>query len=123
MSKLLDFTNPIKCSHAEGQRNPTLRHAAIDDSYKFKAKVVNAGKPNARVEIRKAYDGANIMIFVAKDGWDYSKARESRTPDRWGRSTLGKNVRFSMNGSIHLTFDDFSDIHAAVAGAAAVLGA
>ena len=123
MPKLLDFTKPIKCSYAEGQRNPALRQAAEEDATKFKAKLVNANKPNARVEIRKGYAGANVMIFVAKDGWDYSKAHESRTPDRWGRSTLGKNVRFSMNGSIHLTFDDFSDIHAAVAEAAAVLGA
>lgn len=51
-----------------------------------------------------------VVIIVGLDGWEYN-SRDSRTPNRWGESSLGKNVRMSMNGPLKLTMDEWNSIN------------
>jgi len=123
MTKLLDFTPPIKCSYREGVANPALKDAAARDALKFKAKLVSGRGGHKTIEIRKRYnrvDASNILIVVSDDGWDMGQ-HESRTAVG-NRNTRGLNVRLSMNNPARMTFDELSDIHAVVAEAAGVLG-
>lgn len=125
MTKLLDFTPPIKCSSREARANPALYDASVEDSYKWKAKLTSGRGGHKTVEIRKTFRAGvtfgQMLIIVSGDGWDLSE-HEKRTPDRWGRSTRGLNVRVSCNSPCAMSFDTFSDMQAAVAEAATVLG-
>lgn len=123
---LLDFTPAIKCSYKEGKTDPAKAIRARADSVKWKARrVANAsGKQgNDYIEIRKTFsavDASNVLIIVARDGWTLSN-HEKRTPDRFGRSTRGLNVRLSMNNPARMTFFEFAQINEAVEEAKGIL--
>jgi len=114
MDKLLDFTKPIKCSFKEGQANPALRDAALEDSYKWKAKLVSGRGGYKQIEVRKTFSAgpmhSNVLLVIGLNGWEHGK-HESRTPDQWGRSTDGLNVRLSCNNPVGLTFEQFEEIN------------
>jgi hypothetical protein len=119
---LLDFTKPAKVevdggfdgAHSDGGYTPQMSDA---DARRWKAKKFNISKPNARIELRKSFErnATQIFIIVALDGWDLSSKNEHRNEPAkqgWGyMNTAGLNVRMSMNGSLLLTFDDWSEIN------------
>ena len=82
-----------------------------EDNERWKAVSFNVGRPDARVELRKYLGGANVLIIVALNGWNYKN--ESRGDSKWG-DTLGLNVRFSVNGPIKATFAEFTEINAII---------
>lgn len=115
---LIDWNKPKKSrsqkehnamfSSDSGVAGTYVPNMSQEDQEKWKGKLINKGKPNARVELRKSFEATQLLLIVALDGWDYKN--ESRTPDRWGRSTLGKNVRMSMNGPLSLSFEEMQEM-------------
>ena len=92
-----------------------------EDQNRWKAKLINKGKDDARVEVKKTFNGVQVVIIVALDGWNYGS--EKRDNRGWGGTTRGLNVRMSANGAIKATFEQFAEIQAAVAEARAALEA
>lgn len=88
------------------------------DKLRWKAKLFNKGKPDSRVELRKTFDSTQLVIIVALNGWAYKTHEKPEVAvsgsGRWFTSTLGPNVRMSMNGPLMLTFDQFHEIDEAV---------
>ena len=120
---LLDFTPPAKvmidAGFDGGPVGGYVPQMDANDARRWKAKKFNIGKHNARIELRKSINATNLTIFVALDGWDFSNKNEyqiSKTPsgnDHYvpGLCTQGLNVRMSMNGPLHMTFDVFNEIN------------
>ena len=94
-------------SGVEGTYVPNMSE---DDNLKWKAKLINKGKANARVEIRKLFPAkyAQVFIIVALDGWDLSSKGETKD------NTSGLNVRISTNGAIAMTFKELNELNQAV---------
>lgn len=91
------------------------------DAERWKAKLFNAGKENARIELRKTFTGVNngqgasqVFMIVSLDGWDLAAKHEQRSAMKkgyyMGTDTRGLNVRMSMNGPLLMTFDTFNEI-------------
>lgn len=72
----------------------------------------------ARIKISDV--GAQGIIMVGLDGWNYSKY-DKREPDRWDRSSRGKNVRISANSPMALTINEWRVLNAEVEDAYAKL--
>jgi hypothetical protein len=123
---LLDFTPPAKVKidagfdgGPDGGYVPQMGPA---DAQRWKAKLFNKGKENARIELRKTFTGINngqgssqVFMIVALDGWDLAAKNEYRAADTKGTwfhtDTRGLNVRMSMNGPLHMTFEQFAEIN------------
>lgn len=93
------------------------------DAEKWKAKHFNKGKEGERIEIRKTFEGAQVFIIVAKDGWDLASKREYLVPPvkvydgrsyPQGTCTKGFNVRISTNGAMLMSFDVWDEFVQAV---------
>lgn len=65
------------------------------DAYAWKGKIINRGKPDARVELRKTFSGggnlAQVLIILTKDG-----------------------MKISTNGAIQMMFDDWNILRCVV---------
>ena len=114
---LLDFGASKKLQWNNGVANPTAWCAEL---------VSKDG--HSQVEISKTFRGCNIVIIVAKDGWNYPPKHETvdskLKPGTYPRNTVstrGLNVRMSMNGPLKLRFKEFEEISQAVAEAKAML--
>ena len=128
---LLDFAKPQKLrsseEHADMHSSDTgiagtyVPNMSEEDQNRWKAKLINKGKDDARVEVKKTFNGVQVVIIVALDGWNYGS--EKRDNRGWGGTTRGLNVRMSANGAIKATFEQFAEIQAAVAEARAALEA
>lgn len=133
-SGILDFNKPTKINQGGGfEGGPTggyVPQMSDADNRKWKAKHINKGKAGERIEIRKAFGPTQILIFVAKDGWNYSEKHEVADHDHnWSRrpngrpevGTKGKNVRVSMNGPLKLTWDEYNELTQAIEEAKTLL--
>lgn len=132
---LIDFTPPAKAMSAaayaesygfeDGPAGGYAGNMSQADKLCWKAKLFNKGKPDSRVELRKTFGGTQLVIIVALNGWTYKTHEKPEVAvsgsGRWFTSTLGLNVRMSMNGPLMLTFDQFHEIDAAVKEAHEVL--
>lgn len=65
-----------------------------------------------QVECRKSFNGSATLIIVGFDG--FNTKYEKRNPDRWGRSTKGKNVRLSTNQAVALTWVEWAEFEHAI---------
>lgn len=65
-------------------------------------------KKSTHTEMRAMIGGSNVLVLVARDGWDFSNER--RNTQRKSRSTRGNNVRMSTNGVMALTGNDYLDM-------------
>ena len=127
---LIDWNKPKKVRPTKDHNTTFSSDSGVDgtfvpnmskkDMVAWKGKHINKGKDHARIELRKTFEGTQLLIILAKDGWDFK--HESRTPDSWGRSTLGKNVRISMNGPLILTFAEMEEIQDVITEAKIELG-
>ena len=70
-------------------------------SLKFKTQPIN------QLEFRKGFDHGNLLLIVSGDK-GYTHANYSPR-SKW-YSTQGKNIHFSLNGPLSLTFDEFNEI-------------
>lgn len=123
---LIDFTKPKKVKvdygFEDGPDGGYMPQMSDDDAKRWKAKIINKGKENARIELRKSFDTAQVFIVVALDGWDLSSKFDYRDPPRdYFVSTRGLNVRMSMNGPLKLTFEQFAEFQQAVEEARQIL--
>lgn len=139
---LINFDKPKKLmsakDHADsygfdgGPAGGYLPNMSKTDAQRWKAKHINSGKENARIELRKTFTGINngqgstqVTMFVALDGWEFPAKYENRTGDRNGEyfhtDTRGLNVRMSMNGPLLMTFEQFAEINQIVEEAKAIL--
>lgn len=126
---LLDFTEPkkvkIDAGFDGGPVGGYVPQMSDDDARRWKAKKVNIGKDDARIELRRSFKHSQVFIIVALDGWNLAAKHEARAknPDgRWHHTdTRGLNVRMSMNGPILTTFDDFAEINQIIEEAKAYL--
>lgn len=133
---LLDFTKPAKVTVEAGfDGGPDggyVPQMSQSDAQRWKAKHFNLGKENARIELRKTFTGigngqgsSQVFMIVALDGWDLAAKHEHRRePDPmecFGTDTRGLNVRMSMNGPLHMTFEQFAEINQIVQEARAYL--
>jgi hypothetical protein len=139
---LINFGEPKKLmsakDHADsygfdgGPAGGYMPNMSAADAERWKAKHINSGKENARIELRKTFTGiynnqcrTQVTIFVALDGWDYAAKYENRTGDRkdgyFYTDTRGLNVRMSMNGPLLMTFEQFAEINQIVEEAKAIL--
>lgn len=98
------------------------------DAERWKAKHINQGNENARIDLRKTFTGIGNgqgSMFVALDGWDHAAKYEHRRERRPGEdmftNTQGLNVRMSMNGPILMTFEQFAEINQIVEEAKTIL--
>ena len=78
----------------------------IDTTYEIKNKY-----EQARIKIDTPM--CQVVIIVGLDGWNYNSS-DNRVPNRWGQSSLGQNVRMSMNGPLKLTMSEWQGVNAAV---------
>lgn len=123
---LLNFDKPKKVTNDAGFDGGPIGgyvpQMSQTDAERWKAKRFNKGKENDRIEIRKTFTGINngqgstqVTIFVALDGWDFSKKYEYRSDESKGNyfhtDTRGLNVRMSMNGPLLMTFEQFGEIN------------
>jgi len=120
----LDFTKPtnvrVNAGFEGGPDGGYVPQMSQSDAEKWKAKLFNAGKPDARVEVRKSLGGVQMLIIVGRDGWNYSAKHE--TADRaygdnewrhdigYAVGTRGKNVRVSMNGPAMMSWNEFQEL-------------
>lgn len=129
MTKLLNFDKPAKVDVGggfdggpEGGYVPQMSEA---DAQRWKAKRLNAGKPNDRIELRKNFGNTQVFMIVALDGWDlagkYEFRRERKTNEYFFNDTRGLNVRMSMNGPLLMTFETFAEFNQIVEEAKALL--
>ena len=126
---LLDFEKPKKItndySFEDGPPGGYMPQMSDADAVKWKAKHFNKGKPGERIEIRKSFNGVQVFIIVAKDGWDLAAKNEhmvANDPDRyWGKITKGLNFRMSMNGALMMDFAMFDEFTTAIAEAKGML--
>lgn len=94
-----------------------------EDARRWKATRINQGKENDRIELRKSFaNGTQVFMIVALDGWDFSSKNEFRyKKTNYDTITKGLNVRMSMNGSLLMTFEQFSEINQIVEEAKSLL--
>lgn len=128
---LLNFNAPKKIKIDRGfDGGPDggyMPQMSDDDAARWKAKILNEGKCNARIELRKSFPNTatQVMIFVALDGWDFANKNESidQKQEQYGhtQATRGLNVRMSMNGPLKLTFEQFDEFAQIIAEAKAYL--
>ena len=127
---ILDFTPPKKILSSDehnkqymsdcGVRGTYVSNMSEEDMNRWKAKHINKGKPDARIELRKTFNGAELLIIVALDGWNYKN--ETIEGDKYGHyKTKGLNVRMSTNGPLMMTFSEFYDIEMVVNEAGDIL--
>jgi len=84
------------------------------DMEKWKAKLCGHTKGQARVEIRKSWGGAQVLIIVSLTGTEY--------PDKYGKvGQKDVNVEISQNGRIYAAFEEMEQLTQAVAEAKALL--
>lgn len=115
----LDFSKPKKVENLAGfdggPENGYQPQMSRFDATRWKAKLFNANKSNARIELRKTFSSTQVFIIVALDGWDLSSKNEKIKPDNQMQfKTKGLNVRMSMNGPLLLTFEQFEEIQKVV---------
>lgn len=65
----------------------------------------------ARIKISGV--GAQGIIMVGLDGWNFSKY-DNRSGDRIGRTSRGKNVRVSANSPMALTINEWRALNTQV---------
>ena len=90
-----------------------------EDRAKWKAKFI--GGKYARVEIRKTFtevQHVQTLVIVSLSGAPMGKRGWSGEKKDFGEEL---NLKISMNGSAHLTFEDFESLRKAVDEARAVL--
>lgn len=65
------------------------------------------------VELRIHAGGADILIFVSDNGWEYKKeyVNDKTQKSYYHKDVSGYNIRFSMNNVAYLNFDDFNFIN------------
>lgn len=63
-------------------------------------------KEQVKIKVTSPATSAQGIVVVGLDGWDYSKY-DKREPDRWGRTSRGKNIRISANSPMGFTWTEF----------------
>jgi len=66
-------------------------------------------KKGSQIELRKAFNGANLLIIISKDGWNYGKIESRNSSNSW-QNTKGFDIRISANGPVWLTKSDWDEI-------------
>lgn len=81
-----------------------------DDNIKWKAKYIKSN--DERVEIRKSFDGTQVVIVVYKN----------IIKNDWKNRIEGHgNIRISANNKIHMTFDEYNKFKEAIEEAKQIL--
>ena len=65
----------------------------------------NKRKQQVELSTNDARGMTAISIVVGLDGYDWK--HYVRDSDRWGRTTRGLNIHFSLNGPLQMTFAEF----------------
>lgn len=126
---LLNFDKPAKVDVGGGfdggPKGGYVPQMSTADAQRWKAKRLNAVKPNDRIELRKNFGSTQVFMIVALDGWDLSgknEFRKGRDPKGYySTDTRGLNVRMSMNGPLLMTFETFAEFNQIVEEAKALL--
>lgn len=115
---ILNFDKPPSRAARQKMGAEALR---VKDFYHvWKAVHINAGKDDARIEVRRSFDSVQMLIVVALDGWNIK--HELRGGDERGHNdTTGLNVRISTNGVLKMTFEEMNDVNNAVNEAKQIL--
>lgn len=80
---------------------------SLDDQRKFRA--VHIKGEHERIEIRTLIGGVNCNIFVYKDQY---QPKYSSGNSEWRKKH--RNVQFSMNGKMDVSFEEWSNIQLAI---------
>ena len=132
---ILDFEKPAKVKidviFDGGPPGGYVPQMSNVDAEKWKAKHFNKGKEGERIEIRKTFEGAQVFIIVAKDGWDLAAKNEHIVQPvqvlngysyNRGTCTKGYNVRISTNGAMLMSFAVWGEFVQAIEEAKALMG-
>jgi hypothetical protein len=95
-----------------------------DDKLRWKAKITGQKRGTLQVEIRKSMGGTQVTIIVClRGGYTYKTYGPMPPNSHWPRSAFTDDVHIHMatNGPLQMTFDDFAELHQAVAEAKAKL--
>jgi len=121
---ILSFETPKKLRPTEEHNKKYVSDSGIPGTYvpnmspadmdRWKAKHIK-GK-DERVEIRKTFSSAQVVIIVYKDIRESSFDREN------GWKPGHENVHISANGKIQMSFQEWNDLITAVQEAKDILG-
>ena len=82
-----------------------------EDNNKWKAKYIKFN--DERIEIRKSFDGTQVVIVVYKNIIEGD----------WKNNIKGhKNIKISANSKVHMTFDEYNEFIGAIEEAKQILG-
>lgn len=76
-----------------------------EDMGKWKAKLTGTRRGHPQVEIRKTL-GSQILLIVSLGGYTYKYYTPENTKD--------KNIHFSTNGPLQMTFADIHEMYGAI---------
>jgi len=130
---ILSFETPEKIRTTEehnklytsdsGINGTYVSNMSDEDSKKFKAKHIKGD--HERIEIRVQIGGVNCNIFVYKDIYTPAYQKYSTYEKYLIRLNELKNshkhIKFSMNGKMDITFDDWNKINQAIEEAQKIL--
>ncbi len=122
---ILSFEKPRKIRSANdhnemhtsdsGISGTYVPNMSIEDQQNFKAKYISGDLE--RIEIRVTIGGVNCNIFVFND--IYQPKYISQNRNKW--INRHKNIKFSINGKMDVTFDEWDKINGAIKEAIDIL--
>lgn len=125
METILSFEKPKKVKSTKEHNDTYSSDSGIagtyvpnmskDDMNKWKGKHIKGN--DERIEIRKSFDGVQLLIVVYKNPnpveWD------SDNGDAYQK--CHKDIKISMNGKLDLTMDDYFNMHEGIKEAIEIL--
>lgn len=119
MTKILSFEKPQKVrstkehnetySSDSGVAGTYVPNMTEEDMKKWKAKHIKGD--DERIEIRKTFEGVQVLAVVYKNPKDVSWENKKSINDWYSRH---KDIRISMNGKLNLSYDDWFDMQEAI---------
>ena len=67
-------------------------------------------KVKNQIELKRKFGPTSVLLIVNL-GHGYEHKGYSANPGRWGHSTQGVNIHFSLNGPLQLTFVEWDEIN------------
>lgn len=112
---ILDFNKPRKVRTTQEHNRKYTSDSGVDGTYvpnmseadmkKWKAKHIKGA--DERIEIRKTLNGVQVLIVVYKN-------RKEKEGYGGVMRMEHENVQISMNGKLHLTYDDYKEFKTAI---------
>ena len=124
MENILNFETPKKTRSTKNHKNTFSSDSGIDGTYvpnmsdedkkKWKAKHIKGD--DERVEIRKSFDGVQLLVVVYKNP---NPVEFNGNTDEWHKRH--NDIKISMNGKLDLTWSDWGDMYEAINEALEIL--